>query len=589
MALVTLMSALQGSAQMTLLDMEQVRVLYHANGMIAMDPAVGEGVFRVAPGPDGQGPSTMFAGSLWIGGEDASGALHLAAVRFQQMGRDFFPGPLSMDGSITQATSEAYDQVWKVDRQAVDRHRAYFDCAEDPTCNEDVEFPDYEVPASFLTWPAQGDVSIGQAPHLAPFFDRNGNGHYDPLSGDAPCVPGDQSLFSIYNDKLQLHTESGGTPIGVEVHATPFAFASQDPAIAQTVFIRYRLINRGPFTLSDTYLGLFNDFDLGCSADDQVQCDAARSLMIVMNATDLDEPCAGAPGFGAQPPAFGLMVLKGPLMDADGEDNTDLTTPEGFNGSGFNDGVADNERLGLSFFGVPSNTNMHQGDPTLALSYYNYMRGYWLDQTPFTHGGSGYSTDPEAVRTRYLFPGDSDPDGVGTGGVPMGAWTEASAGLPGSDRRVIGSIGPFTFGPGAEQQLVVAYVYARPGSGGPIASVEALRSRADSVRSFAENTPGVLDDGPECFLMSTSVVERSGTDEDLQVFPNPAQDALTLRWSVGPQQAVVSVLDVRGVLLQQRRVIGPTMALDISELAEGPYLLRVQDRERVRTVRFIKQ
>ena len=53
-------------------------------------------------------------------------------------------------------------------------------------------------------------------------------------------------------------------------------------------------------------------------------------------------------------------------------------------------------------------------------------------------------------------------------------------------------MGPFTFQPGEEQDIVVAYVYARAGSGGPEASAQALKLRVDSIRAFAQTIPGLV-------------------------------------------------------------------------------------------------
>ena len=96
-------------------------------------------------------------------------------------------------------------------------------------------------------------------------FDADGN--YDPTLGDHPCFPGDQALYFIFNDR-KLHTKSGGSMIGVEIHGLAYAFSSGDPALDQTVFLHYRIINRSTLTLSGTQIGMFTDFELGNGADD---------------------------------------------------------------------------------------------------------------------------------------------------------------------------------------------------------------------------------------------------------------------------------------------------------------------------------
>ena len=56
---------------------------------------------KLAPdGSDGQN-SVLFAGSLWMGGTDPADNLKMAAVRFRQNGNDFWPGPLTNDGTAS--------------------------------------------------------------------------------------------------------------------------------------------------------------------------------------------------------------------------------------------------------------------------------------------------------------------------------------------------------------------------------------------------------------------------------------------------------------------------------------------------------
>ena len=79
------------------------------------------------------------------------------------------------------------------------------------------------------------------------------------------------------------------------------------------------------------------------------------------------------------------------------------------------------------------------------------------------YGGNGHyggGGDP-SVPCDYMFPGDSDPTGIGTGGVPQPIWTEALVGNVPFDRRFLLSSGPFTFAPGDVRSLHQAVVWAR--------------------------------------------------------------------------------------------------------------------------------
>ena len=583
-------SMLMGQYGADELNLNDAVARFYSNGLIGMNVAIDAPGYFVPKTPSNSGPSPLFAAGMWIGGLDPAGTLHFAGERFEQLGHDFFPGPLGTGASISPSTSSQYDVVRKVLRIDSEKQIAYFTCLADPDCDTQAEFPGYTTPNYFNFWPAHGDVSLGQAYDLAPFYDFNGDGNYNPADGDAPCVPGDEALFTIYNDKLSTHTESGGQAIGVEVHMTSFSYSSNIQAINQTVFIRYQIFNRGALALHDTYIGLFNDFDLGCGSDDYLQCDVRRNLSLVLNGSDNDTECNGHPGYGTQPPAFGEVILQGPRMDPDGIDNTDTTTAEGYNGTGFNDGILDNEHLGMGrfidFLNSPAGVT---SDPNTATEYYSYLQGHWMDGTPLTYGGNGYSTSPSAVPARFVFPGNSDPLGVGTNGQVMPPWTEASAANPPGDRRGVASMGPFTLTPGQEEDIVVAYVYARAASGGPSASAEALRLRTDSIRAFAETIPGLLSPGSPCDDLPTGIVGFSARDQKLHLYPNPATDRLTVNVPGTQPQGLIDVIDAHGALVLSRSIKDAANTFDVGALAPGLYLVRVQVGAKYLSARFTKQ
>ena len=579
----------QQSSGYNILDMNDVSARFYSNGFIGMDRASGAPDFFVPKTTSNAGPSPLFAAGMWIGGLSPDNNLHFAGERFEQVGRDFFPGPLGTGATITPAVSAQYDMLASANRSDIQAQLAYFDCLADPDCNEQAQFPGYTVPSYFHQWPANGDVSMGQAHDLAPYIDHNGNGIYDPENGDAPCILGDRALYTIYNDRLAAHTESGGLQIGLEIHMMPFVYSSNVQAVNQTIFIHYKIINRGTLTLTNTYIGLFNDFDLGCGNDDYLQCDVGRNLLMVLNGDNSDEDCNGHPGYGAQPPAFGQVILQGPLLDLDGQDNTDTLTDGGYTGTGFNDGVVDNERFGMGRFMGFSNSSGPTSDPNGAGEYYGYLKGNWKDNTPMTYGGSGYSTDPSAVPARYVYPGASDPLGVGTNGQVMPPWTETSAGNPPGDRRGVASMGPFTLEPGQEEEIVVAYVYARAASGGPEASVAALQQRTDSIRAFAHDIPGLLGGGTPCAGLVTGVTPHTVKDLGLRVYPNPANDQIHLVLPSSAARSLISVFDSQGALVFKQEVKGDSKVIDVAHLSPGIYLAQVQTGGKAYSKSFVKE
>lgn len=577
------------------LTLNALRVRMYSNGLIGPDLPAGTSAFTV---PSQGGAALLYSSGLWLGGLSPDGQLKMAAHLYGANGqRDYFPGPLTNDGlaTITPQQSALYDQVWLINQTDVDLHRAYYDCLGNPGCDVSVAFPNgYTVPQAFISWPALGDIAAGQDLYLAPFFDYNGDGNYNPFDGDHPCIHGDQALYSIFNDKLSTHTQSGALPIGVEVHAMPFAYTN-DPALANTVFVMYKIINRSTQTLTDFHIGHFADLELGCGQDDHMGTDAQRGLVYVVNGDEEDEACLGAPGFGTQPPAFGMAILKGHLLEADGLDNAQTATELYQYGTGYADGVIDNERYGLSGSmywlgqGTPGTT-----DPTLASQYYNNIRGYWANGMPLTHGGTGYSLDPNAVPTDYAFPGASDPAGLGTAGVPQAPWTEASAGNIPGDRRVLARMGPGTLEPGEHINLLLAYVYAPAPSGGATTSFDALLQRVDSVRAFALDIPGMWNSMEEhwpitCGELPTGRPELGSAAGQLTIFPNPATMAIQLNTPNMPTGALVEVYDSHGGLVSSFTTTGPNTTLDVSSLREGLYLVRMVSGNGLVVGRFIKE
>jgi len=205
--------------------------------------------------PKGSKKTSMFSAALWIGGVDANGQLKVAALRYRQQGNDYWPGPLTTDGTaaVDAATCQEYDKHFVITRKEVDEYLAWW--------NNKASYPDYQIPQSINNWPAHGDPDKLQSYYLAPFFDNDGDGAYDPTMGDYPyydvnnslcptnpenignpslptaegngilvdqVLKGDQTLWWVFNDKGNVHTESQGSPIGLEIRAQAFAFSTND-------------------------------------------------------------------------------------------------------------------------------------------------------------------------------------------------------------------------------------------------------------------------------------------------------------------------------------------------------------------------
>lgn len=502
--------------------------------------------------------------NLWMGGYDAQDSLHMAAVRFNQVGEDYWPGPLSIDGSASTigTVSNQWDRVWKVTAAEVNEYSAFCACANDPNCDTALQFPGYQMPPDIGAWPAHFPQQ-GFAPQYAPFVDNNGDGVYNPADCDVPCSPGDQSLYFVFNDNLAAHTKTGGTPLGMEVQTRAFAYAGPDAALQNSFFIEYRLINRSSITYTDFRLGLWSDADL---FESRPGCDVGRSLFYMYSDdTTLYD----------MPHAIGWTLVCGLFADADQTDTTAEAALVAYNGYGVNDGTVDNERQGMMRFATYGTGNPFE--PVTATDHYDRLRGVWNDSTPCYYGGYGHYTSPMADTTteaRFFYPGDTDPLGFGTAGVPQAPWYHTDDLTV--DERIMGCMGPLTFAPGAVNRFLVAFTYVATTDPTPAATVGLLQARVDSVLAFAAANDfcGGLRDALPCGPGGAVTVAQVDELVGLELFPVPTADVLTVRATLPLPQGSFAVVDPLGrTVAVQAHGVGTERTIDVSALGAGHYTL----------------
>ncbi|MCW3085722.1 MAG: hypothetical protein JWP12_3088 [Bacteroidetes bacterium] len=515
--------------------------------------------------PKGSGKNTIFADNLWIGGFDAGNQLKMAAQTYRQTGTDFFPGPLN---SLGQAdTSAAWNQVWKLNKCDIDAFHVWVLSGAPGPLPID-SFALNEI----VTWPTIGN----EGQRLAPYFDYNGDNFYDPYVGDYPLIKGDQAIYFVYNDKGGIHTETGGAAIGVEIQGMAYVFNCPDSALYNTVFVNYKITNKSSNALNHAYIGKWTDFDIGTYSDDYIGSDVTRGAYYAYNGAVNDAT------YGANPPAQAAVFLRGPYADADGmADPADSTV----NGTGYGDAVVDNERLGMSkFIAYNNSSSASVGNPTTAAQYYDYLTGTWRDGGTLTYGGTGYGI---GCSCDYMYPGDSDPTGAGINcGTIQAPWSEWMAGNTPGDRRGVGASGPFTFNPGAVEEVDMAYIFAKATSGGNLASVTTMQERIDSVRS--QFNRGMSTCG--CNLIVTGIQNNSTPDAELSVYPNPATNMISIGYKSPSKNVIVGIYDVTGQLVKQEIMnFSSAQTMDVSNLVTGLYLLKIQDGKNISSKKFLKQ
>jgi hypothetical protein len=488
--------------------------------------------------PKGNSTFTIFAGAFWIGGFDTGNVLHLAGQTYRQGGNDFYPGPVMSSSSYSAANDLLWNRVWKLNKTTIDSFRLGLFSG---------------IPAEIASWPGNGDVAQGQASQLAPYVDVNADAVYDPLAGDYPCIKGDQALFLIFNDDRNVHGETGGQKLKFEVHAMLYAFKSPGSWLDSAVFLNYKVYNRGGVNYTQGYVGSWIDFDIGYFGDDYVGCDAGRDLFYGYNGdvNDGSSPVASLGTYGSNPPAQGVIVLRGPLADpGDGIDND-------------HDGILDEagETCLMSKFHYYENSFGLTGNPSVAMDYYNYLSGYWIDGTPMTYGGNGYGGTSAC---NYMFPGNTDPDNLAN------PWDEITVSNMPGDRRGMASSGPFTLAAGTSMCLDYAFVYGR-GTNGPGSSVNLVQARADSCHSFYATTNPCA-----CTVYPVSVKD-DGPNVSLGIFPNPTEDLITINWKPISVDAKAEVIDFSGRLMMTVPITNSETIIDLSAFSQGVYLVYIRD------------
>jgi hypothetical protein len=552
-----------------LLEFNDVRALLENGGSMFQNRQTGTAAYEIPKVGVGETKRyAIYSASLWMGGTDVNGQLKIAALTFRQ-GNDFWPGPLSVTphsgnydpsvpmgndiirdyGAATIDAQEclAFDKFFTIRKAEVLAFNLWWECnnagavgadPHEPSDCEGVERPNNEIMNRINNWPAHGNLDKYQDPFLAPFYDRDGGGSYDPEGeGDYPWYDdivgrddikcgidrrislfGDETHWWVFNDKGNIHGETNGDPIGMEVRAQAFAFATDDEVNRMT-FYNYELINRGTQTLYNTFFSQFVDADLGNYSDDYVGCDVSRGVGYVYNGDNFDEDNSGNFGYGLNPPSLGVDFFEGPYMDPDLQDNLIFTLAESSNpvvdaianngivypgiGIGFGDGIVDNERFGMRRFTYFTSTaGFPYKDPTNAAEFYNFMQGKWQNGAEMYYGGNGTGTggtNPNTNLSDYMFPGDSDPLGWATAGaVTNGDWSEISTdgvanGIAAADRRFVQSAGPFTLRPGAVNNITVGIVYGRSTDSDLLASVRTMMKADTKAQKLFDNCFKIMD------------------------------------------------------------------------------------------------
>ena len=533
------------------IDANNINATINSNGSLFTKLSTNFAGFEV---PRFSNSYAIYHSALCISAEDSAGAKY-ASGAFGVT--DFTTGPLRVGTATTTPTVIAqYNKIWKLGSFEVSNHRNNYNN------------PGYSTPINILTWPAHGDTTQGYAYNLAPFIDVNQNGTYEPDSGDYPDIRGTSALFFIYND-AKVHSQTGGQAMGLEIHCMVYAIASNDP-LNEAIFVNYKVINRSTRNYLNARMGQATDFDLGNPTDDYIETDVNRSMVFAKNGDNFDDNFAGMVGYGNLHAAVGLITLQGPLLDKDSVDNACGASQLKYepNGLGFNDGIVDNERYGMSnSMSINSHANSIGGDFQLDAHLFNYMRSTWKNGRPQTFGANAYLSSG-GTNCRNTFIENTDSTNYSTAGVPINStWTENTSLNPPGDRRTVVSSGSFSFNSGEFQELSYAFVFARASVSSSVAnSVVNLKSNADFVINYFRTATNTA----QCNTLNVGL-EELNESEFVKVYPNPSKGNFKIGARMNSEMILLNSLG--SIVFQEKLVQGVNKIQLPSQLEGGLYFI----------------
>lgn len=309
-AFIILCAPLIGLAQNTVdnLNYNNTNATITNSGQFFHQPNVGSG-YEV---PKGGGLNSIYAAMFWFMAEDSTSQIYTSLGGDAITGTDVDQGPYSTNGSYSNAD---YNKPYMISlcQTEIDAFNLWWEClnGQNPTGCENVTEPSADVLNAIYDWPGNGDTTLGQSFFLAPYFDNDVDGTYNPVEGgDYPIIKGCCATYIIQNDAGVAHSNSNTDPIGIEMHYMFYHFGAND-LLYNTTFVDVMAINKGIANYPKFVHSMYIDGDLGNSVDDFVGTDSLKNMLYFYNSDNNDDN-----KYGTNPPALGVVALERPLSSA---------------------------------------------------------------------------------------------------------------------------------------------------------------------------------------------------------------------------------------------------------------------------------
>ncbi|MGH1337978.1 MAG: T9SS type A sorting domain-containing protein [Aureispira sp.] len=439
-----------------LLQTNHQKVNINSRGLLFFDGTMANHHIPYTYGQPKRG--TAFAASTWISAQDATGNLMISVPTYRP-NEAYEQGPLdATTGLPFPNTCQNYNHIWRASRWAIELLRTDFN---------DNGVIDNPVDPTLLQWPGKGNphfaAQMGYAlpnQDLAPFYDQNNDGLYDPMHGDYPVYKAgvataiaEELLWNVYHGSWGTAGYISG--MRLEIQQTVYALdCGNKDWLNQSFFVQHKLINRAPTTHYNLRYGNWNDFDIGCSTDDYIGSVPSKNTIYAYNADNNDDiSCGGnsTVGYGINPPVQAVTLL--------------------------------NETMKSAIYDLGPYT----GDPISMRVFQNLLLGKFRNGTPITASGIGYNPLDTTPPTLFVFPDcPSDTNG----------WSMASNNLTGLDARTLGTAYRDSLPAGASWNIDLVYSYHRNLNNTAFENVDLMKQQLDSLQQYYDNGLENLTCGP---------------------------------------------------------------------------------------------
>ncbi|MEN0003098.1 MAG: T9SS type A sorting domain-containing protein [Bacteroidota bacterium] len=533
-------------AQPTYLEVEgtnAVQFSIRSDGLLFADSTGGRFVL------DGDDFSYVQRAGLWIGGIAPSGAIKGAVWQPEEDSE-----PDYQSGFLDPQTGQVLGagQFWEVSDAEVEAQ------IDDFRNNLVIDDP---IPSIFA-WPGRNNPHFEayngypQPPDvlMAPFFDNDGDGNYDPNNGDFPRAV-DSPYAGKGVDKMiwfAYHTKPGMLPSGLpspNLEIQTLIYLVNCPAalpVNQTVYFNKRVVNRGFEVIDSLHVGMYTEASIGCLESEYLGTHPESKVAFVYDATPTEDEClAGA----ISSPVLAVRVEEWWASDYEFINRPQITMP-----------IIEEEA---------TNVLLPPGmlPPDTPVSYFHYLSGSWRDGTPLTSGGNGFQNS--SIKQQLIFP-DAPYNSEG--------WSEQASGLSPGKRSFLNILGDERIAPGGYQEYLFSFtVFDQETNNQPYDNLDSMYQRAKYLQQIFFFIAGV-----EPFYncdMATSTTTPGKASALLQLFPNPAREQVHLQLHQGTIEQV-RLLGMDGKMLQQFSATNsPIEQIDIAHLRAGVYIVQVVTSE----------